>query len=72
MSSAGINEKSYDESSLRNSKDMEDSEIGPQLTEAEYNRVLRKIDLHILPFVSLLYLLSFLWVTFRVSSFQSR
>ncbi|RDB16719.1 hypothetical protein Hypma_002552 [Hypsizygus marmoreus] len=29
-------------------------------TEEEYKRVLRKIDVHILPFVSLLYLLSFL------------
>lgn len=30
------------------------------LSEEEYQRVLRKIDLHLLPFVSLLYLLSFL------------
>ena len=51
------NEKdSYDETV----SDIKDDDIGPILTEAERKRVLRKIDLHILPFVSLLYLLSFL------------
>lgn len=37
-----------------------DDEPGTEFTEAETKRVLRKMDLHILPFVSLLYLLSFL------------
>lgn len=41
-----------------------EEDLGPILTDAERNRVLRKIDFHILPFVSLLYLLSFLHVTF--------
>lgn len=41
-----------------------DEDLGPILTEAQCNRVLRKIDIHILPFVSLLYLLSFLCVVF--------
>lgn len=41
-----------------------DEDLEPILTEAQCNRVLRKIDIHILPFVSLLYLLSFLCVVF--------
>jgi hypothetical protein len=31
-----------------------------ELTSAEYQKILRKLDWHILPIVSLLYLLSFL------------
>jgi len=62
-----VNEKSsYDGThSEGNSKDADaDEDAGMMLTDVERNRVLRKVDLHILPFVSLLYLLSFLCVTF--------
>jgi hypothetical protein len=54
---------SNDETFSRNSKDV-DEDRGAVLSETERNRILRKIDVHILPFVSLLYLLSFLFVTF--------
>jgi hypothetical protein len=68
MATAGLSvneESSYDEAASKNSKDVVDQELGAAiLTEAERNRLLRKIDLHILPFVSLLYLLSFLCVIF--------
>ena len=37
------------------------SDIVP-LDQEEDRRILRKIDVHLLPFVALLYLLSFLWV----------
>jgi len=65
MASVGLQadkeKASYDETFSRNSKVVVDEDLGaPILTEAERNRLLRKIDLHILPFVSLLYLLSFL------------
>ena len=35
-------------------------ELTPEALEVERKRVLRKMDLHLLPFVSILYLLSFL------------
>ena len=58
---------SYDAMLSGNSKVVIDEELrAPILTEAERNRLLRKIDIHILPFVSLLYLLSFLHVTFHL------
>ncbi len=33
-----------------------------ELSEVAHKKILRKLDAHLLPFVSLLYLLSFLWV----------
>lgn len=39
---------------------LEKSEVTPVFTEKETKALLRKIDLHIIPFLSLLYLLSFL------------
>jgi hypothetical protein len=47
-----------------NDNESNNTDLEPKLTDAERYRLLRKIDFHILPFVSLLYLLSFLWVTF--------
>ena len=47
----------HDPSSLH--KDMEVASV----SEVNRKRVLRKMDIHLLPFVSFLYLLSFLWVS---------
>lgn len=42
--------------------------IEPIVDQNERNRILRKLDWHLLPFVSLLYLLSFLCVTCQTES----
>jgi hypothetical protein len=70
MATAGlaVNEKSSDDVETF-SKDVDD-DVGTVLSDAERNRLLRKIDLHILPFVSLLYLLSFLSVVFLLPIVQ--
>lgn len=49
---------SYDETV--NSDEKESEQLDLAASEVEYKRLLRKLDLHLLPFVSLLYLLSFL------------
>jgi hypothetical protein len=51
---------SFDERNTSAASD--DHELGAVVSHAERQRVLRKLDIHLLPFVSLLYLLSFLWV----------
>jgi hypothetical protein len=56
MSATEKTEKaSYDEDTATNEKPVE-------LSKADHARILRKLDTHLLPFVSLLYLLSFLYV----------
>jgi hypothetical protein len=41
-----------------------------EITDIARKKILRKLDVHLLPFVSLLYLLSFLWVNApRIVSF---
>lgn len=41
---------------------IEEQQIADELNPGERARILRKLDWHLLPFVSLLYMLSFLWV----------
>jgi len=53
---------SYDEN--RDDIMDKDQELGEHVNEAEKERVLRRMDLYLLPFVSLLYLLSFLYVKY--------
>ncbi|KAJ6625810.1 major facilitator superfamily domain-containing protein [Mycena sp. CBHHK59/15] len=48
---------SYDEDTQIPSKDLESA---PEITDIARTKILRKLDVHLLPFVSLLYLLSFL------------
>jgi hypothetical protein len=60
--SASVTEKaektSYDEDVAVADKETE----AVELTDSARTTILRKLDVHLLPFVSLLYLLSFLWV----------
>lgn len=52
---------------------IEEKQIVEELNPGERARILRKLDWHLLPFVSLLYMLSFLWVcrTLALSSVAS-
>jgi hypothetical protein len=59
MATLHPDEKAYEDTL---NDDVKDEHLGQPASEAEITRVLRKMDWHILPFVSLLYLLSFLWV----------
>jgi hypothetical protein len=38
----------------------EDESTSSKIPDAEYRRIMRKVDIHILPYVSILYLLSYL------------
>lgn len=51
-------EKAYEDT--LNEDSVKNEDLGSAASEVEIHRVLRKMDWHILPFVSLLYLLSFL------------
>lgn len=50
---------SYDETNVDHDN-LKDQELATPLSDVEQKKLMRKIDIHLLPFVSLLYLLSFL------------
>ncbi|KAK7000695.1 major facilitator superfamily domain-containing protein [Favolaschia claudopus] len=60
MSGTVNDEKSEKASASYEERVAVDGPVGVEPTQAEHKRILRKLDVHLLPFVSLLYLLSFL------------